>query len=157
MPTKEEILSKSIQYRGRVIHEVANLERWVDIYLATYFCGNSEKRNQILEMVFANNRMSFDSKRKLFENVLTKQKIRMSDLSPEFSKDLNSVFTDRNTFAHNSVYVDEEANLRSDGSIGFIKYSTNTRIDWYNDERVDEIIKTILRCIETVKKVHLTK
>lgn len=157
MPTREEIIAQSMKYRGQIIHQMANFERWVDIYLATYFCGNTEKRNQMVDMVLANNRMSFDSKRKLLENVLTKQDIRMSTLSPEFSKDMNNAFRERNTMAHNSVYLNEEAQSRDDGFIGFIKYSTNTRIDWYNDKRIEDILETIKRCIKAVESVHTEK
>lgn len=157
MTPKEKILARSMDYRGRIINATANFERWIDIYLATYFCSDWRKRNQMVEMVFANNRMSFDSKRKLFENILRKQNIKMSDLSPELNKDLNTMFTERNTFAHNSVFLQDEAKLRCDTEVGFVKYGVNTRIDWYDDKRIADILSVIERCISAIEKLHTGK
>ncbi|HEY8784330.1 hypothetical protein [Flavobacterium sp. UBA6046] len=154
MTPKEKILKNSIEFRGLIINEVTILERWIDVYIAYYFCTKQEKVNEMVELVLGNNRISLDGKRKLLDVILERQNPAIWKSYPNFHADMNTTMKERNFFAHNFVNFSDEGKARCDNEVGLIIYSHKTRTAWYDRKKIDEILTTIRRCISVIEILH---
>jgi len=146
------IIENSSKWRGYIIHEVSWLERWLDVYISTYFCSDSKKGLEMADIVLGNSRISLDGKRKLFDILVKRQCPEFNKTYPKFNKDMNTVMYERNCFAHNIVSLDAEAVLKRKKYIGLRRFGTNTRVVWYTATRVNEILADIKRCQRIIEK-----
>src|ERR1700761_4707132 len=116
------VVERSMKYRGEIIHAVSRLDRVLDIYIATYFCSNKEKRADFANIILGGNRISLDGKRKLFDILIKKQTPDFFIRHPDFNKNMNTVMYERNSFAHNILCSNEEAIDKMETHIGLQKF-----------------------------------
>ncbi|WP_179412855.1 hypothetical protein HDF19_12005 [Mucilaginibacter sp. E4BP6] len=146
-PTIENIKATSIVYRGKIIDAVSSLDRLLDIYIATYFCDSLDKVKEFSNIILGANRISLDGKRKLFDVLIKIQRPEFGKkVHRSFKKDMNTVMYERNSFAHNLVCTNQDAIDRATTHIGLQKFSANSRIEWYDEEKINSILMTIKKC-----------
>lgn len=153
MTNAQEILENSFRFRGAIIHETSLLERLVDVYLANYFCESEEKVVEIIDIVLGGNRISFDGKRKILDVILKKKNSDIYQKYPSFKADMNTVLYGRNNFAHCTLVTNDEALAKSKTHIGLARFGVNTRVDWYDQKRIDSIRKAISDCREVMAEL----
>jgi len=98
------------------------LERAIDHYLSWYFASNDPlKYEELILLIFANERISFESKRQIFTFLLKKHHDPFLIKNPNLIKDLIYIIEQRNILAHYDYDSDE---LTKDGltQINFVKY-----------------------------------
>lgn len=141
-----EIFEKSMVYRGRIIHAVSYMERLLDDYLAAYFCESKAKQKEFSDIILGGNKINLNGKRKLFDILIKKQQSDFFKLNSRFNTDMNTAMYERNTFAHNMLCCNTEALEKHSTHIGLHKFSANSRIEWYDEEKIKGILSAIERC-----------
>ncbi len=56
--------------RGVIINQTIMLERIIDDTIANYFCGQTKKKMEILELIISTNRMTFENKMQVLKFIL---------------------------------------------------------------------------------------
>ncbi len=109
-----DLLLLSIQYRGKLIHNVCFLEMGLNAYIANYFCsGDNQKMSDMIVLFLGDDRTTLYNKAHIFNKIATEydkdwydsyNSIRMTtEKTPKphgMSSDLFHVIEERNVFAH---------------------------------------------------------
>ena len=111
--SRNKKLLKSKEYRGEILHHMANLDMLLNFYISLYFCGSNEQK--VLDMiilVLGDDRMSLSSKAQVFYYLATKydkvwydsyKSPRKHDIKKQpysLNSDLVYIIEQRNIFAH---------------------------------------------------------
>jgi hypothetical protein len=125
--------------RGDILAATVQIERKIDNYLSTYFCGSAKKKNQLDELLFYTEKISLDMKRQIFVNLLKSNNSVFLKENRIFLKTLESIIPHRNVFAHLEVMNiydlprEDRKNLvfkkYSDGALKPKKYTIDTIVD----------------------------
>ena len=78
--------------------------------MAIYFFDNShseEKAIESLEMIFSTTKITFDSKRDIFNAILNKN-LADKEYAKELNSDLQKIIEERNVFAHYKADLSQE-------------------------------------------------
>lgn len=113
-------------WRGEIIGLTIVLERYMDAYIASYFCNTLEKRNDLMDFIICTDRISFRSKIDVLERILKKSDKEKTHKSA--INDLIDIMEKRNMFAHHHAYHDDASVdlFIKDGTISLVKVK-NTR------------------------------
>lgn len=137
-----KILNRSASWRGTIIHDVAVLERYMDMFLAQYFCKNGDRAQEFIDIILGN-RVSLDTKRKIIEILIKKEAANMNFKMEWFTTRMNLIMKERNSFAHNATDFSLEAEEKCDTHLGLYKYGPNPKVDWYSKDRMKSIQQSI--------------
>ncbi len=123
--------------RGVLINHIILLERLVDSYIAEYFCGVGGKSVELMDMILATRRITFDGKMQVFKMILDKQFPRELNKHSEYAKSLQLVSNRRNQLAHFLLDHSPEAIER------FVKTSAFTllKIDNVREPKIYDFAK----------------
>lgn len=100
--------------RGTILTGTITIERKMDEFLSSYFCANKKKKNELCELLFFTERISFDIKRQILQVILSSHYGDFLKKYPDFFSRLESIVPHRNIFAHleadkiNSITTGEE-------------------------------------------------
>ena len=121
----------AIDVRGRILNDVAEMEREIDDYICRYFCSITNKRNELMEIIIATKHLTFNAKADIIRCILEKRK----DASKkEATKMLNhlmqTISPKRNMIAHckldTSIGCINKFKTDPQKTIYFLKYA-NTK------------------------------
>lgn len=99
-PPQTVYVYQAANTRGVLINHIILLERLVDSYIAEYFCGVGDKSIQLMDMILATRRTTFDGKMQVFKMILDKQFPKELNKHSEYAKSLQLVSNRRNQLAH---------------------------------------------------------
>jgi hypothetical protein len=116
-----EISDLGSESRGVVIHYMIRMERVLDLYLSSYFTNEETKQQQLLLLVFANERITLGSKKEVLDFLCKEKYVSLLDDYPELLTDFNLLIRWRNILAHWYIDTTKEAQLLPEGVIRFIK------------------------------------
>ena len=147
-----DYLNYAADIRGRIINNVAEMERGIDDYICRHFCATIEKRNELMEVVISNKHTTFSAKADIARCILE----RSGDATKEEAKKIwrhltENIANKRNMIAHYTL----------DTSIGSInKFKKDKRIiyllKYSNIKTVEAFSKTdaknLLELIFNVKQ-----
>lgn len=90
---------KAYEIRGMVINETIYLEKALEYFIATNYCGDTKARDRMVEELLTND-VGFRAKVNAFLRIIKdKHKVWLSQNS-EIPKNLEKIATDRNIMAH---------------------------------------------------------
>jgi len=142
-----EIYDKAINFRGRIINAITLLERHIDVIISDYFCGTNPKSDELMNVVFATNKITFDSKREVLKYVLTKGVyINILNDNPSLFSDLIKIGDFRNILAHHPICTTEEADKEylDNNKIGFTKFKNSADDHFYSEDEIKKYEELIL-------------
>lgn len=144
--------NNAIAVRGMVINAAIQIERLMDVCLATFFSNSKEKQTLLVEYVFSTEKMmSWESKRWLLETIL-------KDFYPEEHKKHvkslreieNKLIPMRNRFAHDHMEYSSEGET---DLIGLVKIKGSTKITWHKIEDIKTFTEITERCGNSVSEI----
>jgi len=86
--------------RGVLINQIILLERLIDSYISKYFCKTQDKATELMDMILATRRMTFDGKTEVFRAILDKLYPEKKKENSTIAKDLKFIIEERNMLAH---------------------------------------------------------
>ncbi|QGW28411.1 hypothetical protein [Phnomibacter ginsenosidimutans] len=86
--------------RGVLINQIILLERLIDSYISKYFCNTQDKATELMDMILATRRMTFDGKADVFRTILDKLYPEKKKENSTIAKDLKFIIEERNMLAH---------------------------------------------------------
>jgi hypothetical protein len=154
--------NKSIEYRGRILHAICDLELLLNTYIAIYFCGcETPLSEEMQNVVLGDDRISLSSKAQIFHFLATTHhnewfKQYVSPRPPEPKKkaysmnsDLMYVIEQRNIFAHRVLdrdFYEEITNEPTkDGDVRFLKFKNLIYPLDFNDASINDLYRVISR------------
>ncbi len=114
------------QLRGRLLNSMSVIDISIARLLATYFCQHEQKR----DLAFADVFVRLNSKTKLLETVVKKEipSAFLCEHWPDLFSDLKALRDFRNTLAHATIDVTDEALAKGpDVEVGFIHFKNGER------------------------------
>ncbi len=88
---------------GEIISRTVNLERIIDTMIASYFCHDDTKRDELLKLVLCTERITFESKRQVLKWIFETYDNSIIKAYPTLFKDLQNIGEYRNVLAHNHL------------------------------------------------------
>jgi hypothetical protein len=148
-------------YRGAVLQHMANLELFLNTYIAFFFCGRGSNRFQdMLTLILGDERMSLSSKAQIFHQISTHHDVKWYNayesirIPPKEKKgkytlnnDLIFVIEERNIFAHrvcDIVGTMGGVDPVEDGALRFMRFKNSIEPIDYTKEKFSELLKVIL-------------
>ena len=142
--------------RGVIINQTIMLERIIDDIIANYFCGQTKKKMELLELIISTNRMIFENKMQILKFILKNN-------NPTFLKEnekavsdiLNIIIPERNIFAHYWLETSKKlTDYLKDQKTVFIKFKDTTDYIEYDEAKFINIVKTISKNIHLFGKLQ---
>jgi hypothetical protein len=136
---------------GHIIHKVAELELFIGLYIALKFTNDKEKADEITYMVIP--KLNFSTKIEILKVLISQHNPEFYIQNPEFENDIEEIRIKRNIVAHQYLNTSSDAidRFKTTGSIYFLKLKDKMKLDEFNDEKLDNILKKIYSCIEAMK------
>lgn len=140
---KQSLYERSIKIRGQIINDTIVLERTLDAYLSMYFSGVAEKGMQAYQLIFATDRMSFESKKQIFYFILQTYIPDALSRYPNINKDLTFIIEKRNIIAHQLFSLTDEDVLKQDSQVSFIRVKNTEQLHPITNEVLNDILSKI--------------
>jgi viroplasmin and RNaseH domain-containing protein len=140
MDELSEILVRVSNIRGALINRVVTLEMLMNIFLVKYYCDSKDKEQDLLETVFATNKITYDNKRDTIFALLKKDRFANFAFKKELCDKLQEIGVDRNVFAHYVINIsDDGMELFRKGLISFIKFKNYSQAKTYTENEIRSI------------------
>jgi hypothetical protein len=136
--------------RGHIIDKCILLERLIDIYIATHFCGHwTQRTTELIELIIATNRMIWENKVQVFKILLERHKKAFLDTNPKLINIIIGIITHRNVFAHYMTMFGEESKdkFEKDKTITLVKFKNSVEYVTYTNDEIQKIYSDITDCI----------
>ena len=91
---------RHLMMKGYILYATIEIERKIDEILSLYFCNTQTKQDEIKELIFYHERITFDFKRELFSIVSKRYYTDWLKEHPTVLKNLEAIAPHRNRFAH---------------------------------------------------------
>jgi hypothetical protein len=163
-----DLLNLSIQYRGKLIHNVCFLEMVLNAYIANYFCSSDDKKmSDMIVLMLGDDRTSLGSKAQIFNKLATEYDSNWYDSYKSIRKPVNKkikyyamgsdlfyVIEERNVFAHRiydaGVFATEE--LPND-TIRFTRFKNEILPNDYDKTKFDELLQVTINLKDHFEKI----
>lgn len=155
MRSTTEIYELAAKYRGNVLNEMSYLEKLIEVYIADYFTnGNLNKSNDMHLLILGDNRISYESKRQIFNEIAVKNnyewyisytgiknhpKPTKSKPSIGMNKDLIHVIEQRNLLAHCIVDTSDKAR-NENNKISFLRFKNDIQSFDFDNNSYSELM-----------------
>lgn len=116
----KQLLISVIDLRGAIINDVIFLERVIDDFIANYFCTDTIKRDELMELVLTNERYALGSKIEVMVRILKKHYPEFYKEYPNIKGELDFISEKRNVLAH--VLLDTTNEGIENEIMGFIRF-----------------------------------
>lgn len=148
MPTKKYIdplvdyLNYAADMRGRIINQVAEMERMIDAYICEHFCHSIEKRNELMEVVIATKHITFQAKAEIVQCLLKKtEDATIFEANKIYTALVNKIAYKRNMIAHFTLDTSRPSLIlfkNDKQTIHFLKYAnTRTRVPFNKKDSIE--------------------
>lgn len=137
------------QIRGTLINEIVVLERMVDSYLCTYFCDKEQKRADLLNVVMATERITFESKRQILKVIMEKHDPKTVSDNPDIFKDIQYIGEQRNMLAHYLLYFTPDTEkLLKEQTFTLARFRNGVTYETFDKERGTRLITLINKYVK---------
>jgi hypothetical protein len=141
---RKTLTNSTIFQRGLILHNIIALEKAIDIYLSRYFCKEQTQRTEILEQLFASDKITLRAKIQLFQSILeTHEKVFLEE-NPKILKEIVDYCEKRNIFAHYIIEFNEDAFEKQYEQITFRKFKNSQELVSFKYTDLSKINKRIL-------------
>jgi len=150
------------KWRGAILERTIFLERTIDFYLAYKFCDNEKGASEMVEMIFATQKIGFKAKKDLLVVLIDKYDPDFKIGYPAYSTDLDRIGGLRNIFAHQMLDTsfgqpDSGVDVfKNTGNIKLLIFQANKNKTTYSESEIEnEIVlleKTSKRFQELLNK-----
>lgn len=133
------------KFRGVYLNSFTRLERYIDYYLADYFCGDSKSKVDMIELLLSTDRISMKTKFDILFEVLPIRNPEVLESHPDLKSEIIELNRHRNILAHqilNST-VDAQVYYLSTKAVSFVKLSRGNKSEEYTGDKIKELIAKI--------------
>jgi hypothetical protein len=138
---------KAAHFRGQVLNEMATLELYINLYIASHFCGNDyNKIHEMQLLILGDNRSTLGGKIEILHNIAKIYDKKWMDKykgDRTFIKDLNYTMEQRNVFAHRVIDLNSFYNNIPNGTVRFLKFKNNLDFEDYDEDRFNKLMALI--------------
>ena len=142
-----DYLNYAADIRGRIINNVAEMEREMDDYICRHFCATIEKRNELMEVVISSKHTTFSAKADIARCILE----RSGDATKEEAKKIwrnltENIANKRNMIAHYTLdsSIGSINKFKEDkNTIYLIKYSNIKTIETFSKADAKKLLELI--------------
>jgi hypothetical protein len=140
--------------RGKIIEQAIYIERFIDYYIANYFCGDKRKSFELIDIIISTNKITFDSKLEVFKTITEKYNNQFLINNPQLINRIRKIIQVRNVFAHHQAYLGDEAleKYEYQDVYTFIKFKNDTVVLEYSKIDIDNIY---IECTEISTNLRL--
>jgi hypothetical protein len=148
----EKYTNAAFYRRGLVINETIFLERAIDDFISSYFCQDSDKKRELMELIIYTNRMIFENKVQVLKFLLERHNPDVLKSSPTFINDiLQKIIPERNIFAHYWLVTSTElTDYLKENKTVVVRYKNTIDHLEYDDNRISELMALIGKCIRVM-------
>jgi len=117
----------SYRVRGIILELSTYFEKAIEYYIATYYCGENDKRDILIETLLTNN-VGLSAKTSAFLKIIDKEKGPLSK-DPKIKNNINQIVKYRNVVAHEVLDTSEAGRkyYLDTGKICLTKLYSNNR------------------------------
>ena len=156
-----ELIEYGATIRGKVISRFILLEDVINLFLTFQFSG--EKEGILLESLFTTNKITFDSKRKLFISIINKHHAGFANInkgdkkSPGITTRLQLLSEERNVFAHNSLDTGKESvrSFYDKKTLTFGKFLGDANPKIYTQKQVSDLLYRFTVAINLINSLNI--
>lgn len=162
-----------VNYRGRIIDKVIDVEKAVEIFICRYFSDTEKKQFQLHFLILGDNRMNFESKVQVFVSIAKSEYLdwynsykttrKGENKAPDLLKDLLHLIQNRNilahaymtndyTFAPNSMSLRQTKRLNTLGDevVYFNKFNNSNKEFTFTKKDIDDLEELSLNIINFI-------
>lgn len=161
------LLDKANHLRGGVMGDLILIEKLIDGYIADHFCSSHLMAKEMHLLILGDNRMSFESKKQVFQQIVIKHDLHWSKSYHSYRNDdrkkgrvplfgdLDYVITKRNILAHcwlDTSVINEP--LKAEKLV-FVRFKNDIEEFDFSEKMIEElnqILYTIADFIPTSKR-----
>ena len=143
------------QCRGSVLNEIITLERLMDNYISSYFCDTEEKRKELMALIMCTERITFDSKRQVFETIMQRRHPEVYSKNKKTLNYLSNIMQERNKLAHYMLmYSEDAANGLDNKEFTLVRFKNVVTHEVFGEPRITELINKVHKCMEIIINLH---
>ena len=116
-----EYIELAYRRRGELINQTIMLERAMDSFLAKYFCNDTAKETELLEIFLSTTHVTFFAKQEVIMIILKKHIPEFVLAYPDVEKDLKEIMEERNIVAHSVLDFSDVNSNNKNSLIGEVK------------------------------------
>ncbi len=154
----EHITQSSAFYRGSVLNECIFLEKTIDDFIVKDISFDADTQIRIFHILL--DRMTLESKITAFTYILDEAQDKSGFAKTntkgyphkQLIKRLRMIKDERNFFAHYAPLINADA-LEFYPQVGLINFRDKTKIEFYNDDRIKDILKLIHEVMGEINKM----
>ncbi|MFW0718705.1 hypothetical protein [Pedobacter sp. N23S346] len=162
-----------INYRGRILNKVIDVEKVIEIFICRYFAETEKKQFQLHFLILGDNRMNLDSKIQVFVSIAKSEHLdwynsyittrKEEKKAPDLHKDLNHLIEKRNILAHaymtndytftpDSMSLRQTRRINNDGDevVYFNKFQNKNRELIFSKKDIDDLEELSLNIINFI-------
>lgn len=155
----------AIDVRGRILNDVAEMEREIDDYICRYFCSITKKRNELMEIIIATKHLTFSAKADILRCILERRKDATKEEAKKIWRHLmETIAPQRNMIAHytldTSIGSINKFKTDSQKTIYFLKYANTKTVEPFTKKDVislSELIFQVKQFIWSLKAMRFQK
>ncbi|WP_199120533.1 hypothetical protein [Pedobacter sp. ASV28] len=148
----ENLINRSIEYRGHIIHTSTIIEKDIDIIIVMYFKMRVDRQVEFIELIL--DRTSYDSKIAILEQILKKHYYKTYD--QECSKtiaSLREIKDIRNKFAHDTVYTSYNKNEKIPKEFSLVNFRNSMSVKDFTKGEFKVFNEKSERCRKSLNKL----
>ena len=137
--------------RGKVLNEVAMLEKLIDVYLSMYYAQKGKQNSFMLTFL---SKTELRRKVNIFKETIQLYKNNFVVNYPEYESDLERIFQSRNIFAHEVLDVTQEGLIKySEGVLRFDNFKKNRLVTSFTKEQIEQEVDLISKYIIGIREL----
>lgn len=152
------IIEYGVAIRGDILARVVSLESAMNLFLAQHFCRDNGMTIELLEMVFATKRITFDYKREILNGIIIKYYPNLGvkiNNGKTLCNKIKEIAEKRNVFAHYALDVNETSveDFNNEKTLNFLKYSYSESKVRFTRKDIANLIHEISFCNKIMLKM----
>lgn len=138
------------KYRGTFLNSYTRLERYIDYYLADYFCGDTRQRVDMIELLLCTDRISMRTKLDILFEILPLRNPEVLQAHPSIAAEIIELNRHRNILAHQMLDSTDSAQsiYLSAKQISLVKMSRGNKSEDYTSDKIKELITKIEKYVK---------
>ncbi|MEJ5996100.1 hypothetical protein WG904_16850 [Pedobacter sp. Du54] len=147
----QKLFALGVDTRGNIINQTIMLERLIDEYLSNHFCKTQKSVVEIMDLIFGNKLITFESKHQVFREILNRHNKDFQSANKTIHKDIDEIIRIRNIMAH--YLLDTEWDVVegfSINEISFIKFDKKRKKEVFTIDKISSHLKML---DETINKI----
>ncbi len=124
----------------------------IDFRIAFYFSDNEAKAYELMDVVIATNRITFENKVQIFKIIIERHKPEFIQSNPKIFNLIFDLIKERNVFAHYNMFSGDSALEKyQQGVFCFVKFKNDREIIEYTREKIENIHFNFVMTAEKIR------